>query len=75
MRTINVTELRRNLFSTLERVRAGEIVVIERNGKPVARLVPENSGKWQQQMKQKIRVQCPFEELVAPMDDVWGEYV
>lgn len=37
---INVKEARQNLRAVLERVAAGEEVVLLRHGRPVARLVP-----------------------------------
>ena len=40
MVTVNVHEAKTNLSRLLAQVEAGEEVVIARNGKPVARLVP-----------------------------------
>ncbi|HZR02366.1 MAG TPA: type II toxin-antitoxin system Phd/YefM family antitoxin [Burkholderiales bacterium] len=40
MRTVNVHEAKTHLSKLLERVEAGEEVVIARAGRPVARLVP-----------------------------------
>ena len=48
MATVNVHEAKTHLSRLLERVEAGEEVVIARNGKPVARLVHcEKRGKRQ----------------------------
>ena len=48
MTTVNVHEAKSNLSRLLAQVEAGEDVVIARNGKPVARLVPcEPPGKRQ----------------------------
>jgi prevent-host-death family protein len=47
---VNVYEAKTQLSKLLERVEAGEEIVIARHGKPVARLVPEQrkpSGKRQ----------------------------
>ncbi len=41
MKTVNVHEAKTHLSRLLERVSAGEEIVIARSGKPVARLVPE----------------------------------
>jgi prevent-host-death family protein len=38
---VNVSEAKTQLSKLLERVEAGEEIVIARHGKPVARLVPE----------------------------------
>ena len=40
MVTVNVHEAKTNLSQLLKQVEAGEEVIIARNGKPVARLVP-----------------------------------
>lgn len=46
MATVNVHEAKTHLSRLLARVEEGEEVVIARNGKPVARLVPcEGRGK------------------------------
>ena len=46
MTTVNIHEAKSNLSRLLARVEAGEVVVIARNGKPVARLVAlERPGK------------------------------
>ena len=40
MTTVNVHEAKTNLSRLLKQVEAGEEIIIARNGKPVARLVP-----------------------------------
>ncbi|MXW26275.1 MAG: type II toxin-antitoxin system Phd/YefM family antitoxin [Dehalococcoidia bacterium] len=46
MTTVNIHEAKTHLSRLLAQVEAGEDVVIARNGKPVARLVPcEQQGK------------------------------
>ena len=40
MATVNVHEAKTHLSRLLERVRAGEEIVIAKNGKPVARICP-----------------------------------
>ncbi len=74
METIQASDLRKNLFSTLEKVSAGDVVIIKLHGKPVARLVPEYDNGWQKQMKNKIKILCSEEELIAP-ENIWEEYV
>ena len=44
MTTIPVAEVRGKLAALLERVEAGEVVVISRHGRPVARLIGENAS-------------------------------
>jgi len=43
MQTVNVHEAKTHLSRLLERVEAGEEIVLARNGKAVARLVPVRS--------------------------------
>jgi prevent-host-death family protein len=40
LRTVNVHEAKTHLSRLLERVESGEVIVIARSGKPVAKLVP-----------------------------------
>ena len=73
MTTVNVHEAKTHLSRLLAQVEAGEDVVIARNGKPVARLVPcERKGKPQfGSLKGKIKISdsffdpLPEEELAA----------
>jgi len=44
MAQVNVHEAKTQLSRLLARVEAGEEIVIARNGKPVARLVPVSTG-------------------------------
>ena len=45
MRKVNVHEAKTNLSQLLERVHAGEEIVIAKGGKPYARLVPLQAPK------------------------------
>ena len=73
MTTVNVHEAKTQLSRLLAQVEAGEEVVIARNGKPVARLVPcEQQGKRQfGLLKGRIKLDesffdpLPEEELAA----------
>jgi prevent-host-death family protein len=65
---VNVHEAKTKLSQLLERVEAGEEVVIARAGRPVARLVrvsapprPRTLGRW----AGKIQVAADFDELPA----------
>jgi prevent-host-death family protein len=44
MQTVNVTELQTNLIAWLERVRAGEEVLVSDLNRPIARLLPVEIG-------------------------------
>ena len=64
------------LSKLVERVEAGEEVVITRRGKPAARLVPERrgegfaslAGSW----KDRIRIADDFDELPDDLADAFG---
>jgi antitoxin (DNA-binding transcriptional repressor) of toxin-antitoxin stability system len=67
MRTVNVTELQTNLIAWLERVRAGEEVLVSDLDRPIARLLPvENSDEVEAvelEMAAAGLVRLPTEEL------------
>ncbi|MXZ88017.1 MAG: type II toxin-antitoxin system Phd/YefM family antitoxin [Dehalococcoidia bacterium] len=73
MTTVNIHEAKTHLSRLLAQVEAGEDVVIARNGKPVARLVPcEQQGKREfGVLKGRIKLDdsffdpLPEEELAA----------
>ena len=44
MRTVNIADLKNNLSAYLERVRAGEELLVKDRNRPVARLVPLAPG-------------------------------
>jgi prevent-host-death family protein len=57
MRSINVHEAKTHLSQLLARVEAGEEIVIARNGRPVARLIPiEASPRLRQPGLDKGRI-------------------
>jgi len=59
---ISDTEATRDFGSLLERVRAGEEVVIEHEQKPVAVLAPATPAKSLAQLFQEIASEVPAEE-------------
>ncbi|MHC1558600.1 type II toxin-antitoxin system Phd/YefM family antitoxin [Actinomycetospora sp. C-140] len=62
---VNVYEAKTQLSKLLERVEAGEEIVIARNGRPVARLVPsQRSGQ------QEPRRLGGYEHLIEMSDDI-----
>ena len=73
MVTVNVHEAKTNLSRLLARVEAGEEVIIARNGKPVAWLVPAKTrakpqfGSWKGRIKidDSFFDPLPEEELAA----------
>lgn len=75
MLTVSATHLRNDLFSYLDRVEAGEIVVIQRNNQEIARIVPTALDNWRDRMTTRVRLLVSPEELIQPIEDVWEEYV
>jgi len=67
MDTVNVHQAKTHLSKLLERVEAGEEIVLARNGKPVARLVPMKPVRRRPGgLKGRIRVRRNFE---APLPE------
>lgn len=69
MKTVNIHEAKTHLSRLIEDVSAGEEVIIARNGKPVARLLPvvvrsrpRRPGKW----RGKIHIGADFDAPLPP---------
>ena len=67
MDTVNVHEAKTHLSRLLDRVEQGEEILVARNGKPVAKLVPaaappRKPGAW----KGKIRIAEDFDDPLPP---------
>ena len=75
MLTVSVSKFRANLFDYLDLVSGGEIVVIERNNKVVARLVASQQTDWRVNMIVRSEILVEPGELVKPLDGVWDEYL
>ena len=68
MHQANIHEAKTPLSQLLEKVEAGEEVVIARNGKPVARLVPYQARHKQRKpgsLKGRIRIAGDFDETTS----------
>jgi prevent-host-death family protein len=62
VQTVNVHEAKTHLSRLLERVEAGEEIVLARNGKAVARLVPVGrQARRPGSMKGRIRIRRDFD--------------
>ena len=67
MQTVNVHEAKTHLSRLLERVEAGEEIVLARNGKAIARLVPVGRGvRRPGTMKGRIRIRRDFDAPLPP---------
>ncbi len=75
MITVSATQLRKNLFTYLDRAAAGERVLIQRNNEKVAHLVPITKTDWRDNMKVMPTLLVSPEELMEPLDDVWEAYL
>ncbi|QLA13893.1 type II toxin-antitoxin system prevent-host-death family antitoxin [Desulfolutivibrio sulfodismutans DSM 3696] len=67
------TNLRRNLFSLLEKVGEGETVTVTKGGKIVARILPEQRPDWRAKMPPGPKLLVPADEAFSPMPDEWGD--
>ncbi len=74
MLTVSASKLRSNLFEYLDKVSAGETIVIKRNKQEVARLMPLVKADWRGEMTIRPQIKVSPDELIRPMDDVWEEY-
>ena len=75
MITISATKLRNDLFNYLEKVVSGETIMIYRNKKQVAKLIPPNISNWREQVKIKPKLLVSAEEIIKPIEDIWQDYV
>lgn len=75
MITVTATEFRKHLFEYLNQVAEGQQIVIQRNQKEIAKIVPMVQIPWQDKMKEKITICVSDEELIAPLEEVWDGYV
>lgn len=70
-----VTEAKAQLSALLERVLRGEEIVLCRNGKPLARLVPFRPGPIRREpgrLRGRIRIREDFEDLPGEFSDAFG---
>jgi prevent-host-death family protein len=72
--TVNVHEAKTHLSRLLERVEAGEEIVLARNGKAIARLVPVGRiARRPGAMKGRIRIRRDFDApLPTPIAKSFG---
>ncbi|MBL7095271.1 type II toxin-antitoxin system Phd/YefM family antitoxin [candidate division KSB1 bacterium] len=75
MITISATKLRNNLFNYLEKVVDGETILIQRNKKEVAKLVPPKTSNWRDRVTITPKLLVDPDELIKPIVDIWQDYV
>ena len=72
---VTATKLRKDLFHYLDQAADGEIIVIQRNNKEVARLVAVPQQDWREKMNTQLKFLVPADELVQPIEDIWEDYI
>lgn len=75
MQITNISEAKAQLSALVERVRAGEDIIIGKAGRPVARLVKyENSRQARRPgaLKGRIRISDDFDELPEDLAEAFG---
>lgn len=74
MITVSASKLRTNLFEYLDRVSAGETIIVLRNKREVARLIGLDKSEWRKKMAIQPKIRVSPEELMKPLDDIWENY-
>ncbi len=72
---VTATKLRNNLFEYLDKASSGETIVIQRNNRDVARIIPTNEMNWREKMSIMPEIRVSPEELIKPIEDIWEGYV
>lgn len=73
MQSIGVSELRANLSSFLERVKAGEVIIITSRGHEVARLIPPTLIITAAREKlMELRQTAQVDDIFSSTNDDWG---
>lgn len=71
----NISEAKAQLSALVEKVMAGQEVVIGKAGKPVAKLVRYDQSEKQRRpgaLKGKIKIAADFDELPSDIADAFG---
>jgi len=69
MLKITAAKLSKNLSNYLEKVKAGEILVVIQNEKEIARIVPPHSIDSRKHMTVQPKLNVPPDELIKPLED------
>ena len=75
MRVTNISDAKVHLSALVEKVLAGEEVIIGKAGKPVARLIPYDRGKERRRpgaLKGQILIADNFDELPEDIAEAFG---
>ena len=72
---VSATKLRNNLSNYLDKASRGEIILIQRNNKEIARIIPSEQLNWRDNMTIRPKIMVDPEELIKPIEDIWEGYV
>lgn len=75
MQIANISEAKAQLSALIEKVQAGEEIIIGKAGKPVARLIKFESGQKSRTpgaLKGKIKIAPDFDELPKDLMEAFG---
>ena len=72
---VSATKLRSNLSNYLDKASRGEIILIQRNNKEIARIIPSEQLNWRDNMTIRPKIMVDPEELIKPIEDIWEGYV
>lgn len=75
MLTVSATELRSNLFEYLDRVAAGEVIIIQRNNEEVGRIIPTQKSNWRDKMTVRSELLLDPDEFIKPIENIWEGYI
>ncbi|ETW95510.1 MAG: hypothetical protein ETSY1_30350 [Candidatus Entotheonella factor] len=71
---VSATKLRNHIFDYLDKAAEGETIIIERNNREVARLIPTQQTNWRAHMSSAPQLLVSPEQLIEPMPDIWEAY-
>ncbi len=72
MPDVNITELRQNLPTLIERVRKGQELRVTVRGRVVARIVPDRDDREAARaFLASLRGRCRIGDIISPSGDAW----
>ncbi len=73
MKTVKISDLRRNLLSFLKKAHAGEFITITSRGKKIAMIVPaKNESEKSGEILRNLAETAVIEDIVTPIDENWN---
>lgn len=72
MLTVNISDLRANLLSYLEKASHGEQITVTTNGKVLATISPPvNKKAMAQQQLRELAATAKIQDVISPIDSQW----